>query len=75
MASISRVEQFGRDLPSDLLKRIVEEDIDLLRGKRSDGSYQYASFERFDSGRINKGFSIKPRKDEMVWAHEMSYNE
>jgi hypothetical protein len=50
-----------RDLPRDLLKRIIEEDIDLLRGKRADGSYQYATFERFDSGRIDGSFSIQPR--------------
>ena len=50
-----------RDLPRDLLKRIIEEDIDLLRGKRTDGSYDYATFERFDSGRIDGSFSIQPR--------------
>ena len=50
-----------RDLPVDLLKRIIEEDIDLLRGKRDDGSYQYATFERFDSGRFTGSFSIQPR--------------
>jgi hypothetical protein len=50
-----------RDLPVDLLKRIIEEDIDLLRGKRDDGSYQYATFERFDSGRFTQSFSIQPR--------------
>jgi hypothetical protein len=50
-----------RDLPRDLLKRVIEEDIELLRGKRTDGSYQYATFERFDSGRIDASFSIQPR--------------
>ena len=50
-----------RDLPRDLLKRIIEEDIDVLRGKRTDGSYDYATFERFDSGRIDGSFSIQPR--------------
>jgi hypothetical protein len=50
-----------RDLPRDLLKRIIEEDIDLLRGKRADGSYDYATFERFDAGRVNDSFSIQPR--------------
>lgn len=49
-----------RDLPRDLLKRIIEEDIDLLRGKRADGSYAYATFERFDSGRVDDSFSIQP---------------
>lgn len=50
-----------RDLPRDLLKRIIDEDIDLLRGKRADGSYAYATFERFDSGRIEDSFSIQPK--------------
>jgi hypothetical protein len=50
-----------RDLPRDLLKRIIEEDVDLLRGKRTDGSYAYATFERFDSGRVDGSFSIQPR--------------
>ena len=50
-----------RDLPRDLLKRIIEEDVDLLRGKHSDGSYDYATFERFDAGRVNESFSIQPR--------------
>jgi len=50
-----------RDLPRDLLKRIIEEDIDLLRGKRTDGSYDHATFERFDSGRIDRSFSIQPQ--------------
>lgn len=61
---LDRVAQVSkRDLPADLLKRIVLEDIDLLRGKRTDGSYQYASFERFDAGRISKSFSINPREE------------
>lgn len=64
--AIDRVAQVAkRDLPSELLKRIVDEDVELLRGRRPDGSYAYAAFERFDSGRISESFSINPRKDEM----------
>ena len=63
---IDRVaEAAKRDLPTDLLKRIVNEDIDLLRGKRPDGSYDYAKYERFESGRVVKSFSINDRKDRM----------
>ena len=54
-----------RDLPTDLLRRMIEEDIELLRGRRNDGSYQYASFERFDSGRITQDFSVQHRGDRM----------
>ncbi len=63
---IDRVaEASKRDLPTELLKRIVNEDIDLLRGKRPDGSYDYAKYERFESGRAVKSFSINDRKDRM----------
>lgn len=59
--AIDRVAQASkRDLPRDLLKRIIDEDIELLRGKRTDGSYEFATFERFDSGRIDGSFSIQP---------------
>ncbi|HUR80484.1 MAG TPA: hypothetical protein VM733_06940 [Thermoanaerobaculia bacterium] len=54
-----------RDLPTDLLRRIIDEDLDLLRGRRNDGSYQYASFERFDSGRMTTDFSVEHRGDKM----------
>jgi len=60
---IDRVaEAAKRDLPADLLKRIVNEDIDLLRGKRADGTYQYAGFERLESGRKEDSFSVQPSK-------------
>lgn len=63
---IDRVgEASKRDLPKDLLKRIVNEDIDLLRGKRPDGSYEYAKYERFEAARIAESFSINYRKDRM----------
>jgi hypothetical protein len=52
-----------RDLPTDLLRRMVEEDIELLRGRRNDGSYQYASFERFDTGRLTQDYSVQHRGD------------
>ena len=54
-----------RDLPAELLRRMIDEDVELLRGRRNDGSYQYASFERFDSGRISDSFSVQNRGDEM----------
>src|SRR6185436_8935001 len=61
---IDRVaEASKRDLPRDLLKRIVNEDIDILRGKRQDGSYQYATYERFEAGRNTQSFSIQAHED------------
>ncbi len=63
---IDRVaEASKRDLPSDLLKRILAEDIDLLRGKRADGTYEFATHERLEAGRETQSFSVNPRKDQM----------
>ena len=58
-------EASKRDLPADLLRRIVNEDIDLLRGKRADGTYEFAGYERLESGRKTESFSIQPRSDKM----------
>jgi hypothetical protein len=63
---IDRVaEASRRDLPTDLLRRIVNEDIDLLRGKRADGTFEFASYERLEADRRTQSFSIQPRKDKM----------
>ncbi len=58
-------EASKKDLPRDLLKRIINEDIDLLRGRRQDGSYAYATYERFEASRTTQSFSVQPRKDQM----------
>ncbi|HYS55555.1 MAG TPA: hypothetical protein VER58_17490 [Thermoanaerobaculia bacterium] len=47
-----------RDMPHDLMRRILNEDIETLRGRRSDATYEYAGFERFDSGRITQSTSV-----------------
>ncbi|HEX2835139.1 MAG TPA: hypothetical protein VHW00_19145 [Thermoanaerobaculia bacterium] len=54
-----------RELPTDLLKRIVTEDIELMRGRRNDGSYEYATWERFEASRVKEGFSVQARADKM----------
>jgi hypothetical protein len=51
------------DLPKDLIERIVEQDIDFLRGKRADGTFEYATYERVESGRIGDNYSIQPSPD------------
>jgi hypothetical protein len=59
--AIDRVAEMSRkDLPVAVLRRIINEDIDLLRGKRSDGTYQYARYDRMESGRFSDSFSIQP---------------
>jgi hypothetical protein len=55
-------EASKRDLPKDLLRRIVDEDIDTLRGKRPDGTYQYAGYERMEASRKSEAYSIEPHK-------------
>lgn len=57
-------EASKRDLPRDLLRRIVDEDIETLRGKRPDGTYQYAGYERMEASRQSQSYSIEPRKDD-----------
>lgn len=54
-------EMSKKDLPKDLLKRMVTEDIENLRGIRPDGSYQYATWERLEGGRKTDTFSVQPR--------------
>jgi hypothetical protein len=65
---IDRVAEASmNDLPKDLLKRIINEDIDLLRGKRADGTYQYAAYDRMEAGRKSDSFSVDPEhKDDSV---------
>jgi hypothetical protein len=47
-----------RDLPRDLLRRMITDDIELLRGRRSDGTYEYASYERMEAGRTTQSLSV-----------------
>ncbi len=69
---VDRVAQAAkRDLPQDLLKRILTEDIESLRGKRADGSYQYASYERLESSRTDHEYSINPKKNDPLEHVEM----
>ena len=64
---IDRVAEASRkDLPQDLVKRIVNEDIELLRGKRADGSYQYAAYDKMEAGRVSQSYSVDPEKKETI---------
>lgn len=60
---VDRVAEVSkRDLPRDLLKRMMEDDVELLRGKHSDGSYAYASHDRMEASRQSQSFSIEDAK-------------
>jgi hypothetical protein len=64
---IDRVAEASKnDLPRDLLRRIVNEDIDLLRVKRADGTYQYAGYDRMEAGRKSDTYSVDPQRNESV---------
>jgi hypothetical protein len=65
-AAIDRIAELSqRDLPVALLKRIVDEDIELMRGPRPDGTYEHASWERFEASRLTSVFGISSRGDQM----------
>jgi hypothetical protein len=66
--AIERLAQVSKrgELPRELVKRIVNEDIDQLRGKRSDGTYLYATFERVESGRIENDYSVQATAEDKV---------
>ena len=69
---IDRVAQASKkDLPQDLLKRILNEDIEAMRGRRADGSYDFATFEKMEASREDKSFSVQPRKNEGLDHFEM----
>src|ERR1051325_5324281 len=69
---VDRVAQASKkDLPQDLLKRILNEDIEALRGRRADGSYDYATFDKLEASREDKSFSVQPRKNEGLEHFEM----
>ena len=69
---VDRVAEVSkRDLPSDLLKRLVDQDIETLRGKRADGTYQYATYERLEAGRVSQSVSIQPAAEDKFTKWEM----
>ncbi|MDX1582083.1 MAG: hypothetical protein R3338_00625 [Thermoanaerobaculia bacterium] len=62
---VKRVAEVAhRDLPVEVLEKIVEQDIELLRGKRPDGTYEHAHFEPIESGRVKEGFSVRSQGDD-----------
>lgn len=67
-------EASKKDLPRDLLKRIVEEDIDALRGKRGDETYQYAGYERMEAGRATESYSVDPDRADQLSKLEVKAN-
>ena len=65
-------EASRRDLPQDLLKRILTDDIEALRGRRADGTYEFATFERLEASRDSKSYSVQPHKNDALDHFEMN---
>lgn len=69
---LDRVAEAAKgDLPRDLLRRIINDDIELLRGRRADGTYAYATYERMEASRVSEDFSIEPRGDDELTKAEL----
>lgn len=52
-----------RDLPREVLQKIVDEDLDTLRGKISEYEYRYAAYARTEAGRKEERFTVKTNKE------------
>jgi len=66
--AIDRVVEIshGHDLPADILRRLVNTDLDLLRGRHSDDTYDFASYERLEASRVSESFSIEPTGEDRL---------
>lgn len=66
--AIDRVVEIshGRDLPADILRRLVNEDLDLLRGRHADDTYDFASYERLEASRISTSSSVEPTGEDKL---------
>jgi len=56
----------GHDVPNDILKRIVNDDLYTLRGKHADDTYDFASYERLEASRTHDSFSIEPTGEDKL---------
>lgn len=56
----------GHEVPNDILKRLVNEDLDTLRGRHADDTYDFASYERLEASRTRDSFSIEPTGEDKL---------
>jgi hypothetical protein len=66
--AIDRIAEIshGHDLPTDILRRLVNDDLDLLRGRHADDTYDFASYERLEATRVTDSFSIEPTGEDKL---------
>jgi hypothetical protein len=58
--TVQRISEVaGRRIPQDVVSKILAEDLDLLRGRRDDGSYRYADYERSEERRTIRRAAIR----------------
>ena len=56
----------GHDVPKDIIKRLVNEDLDTLRGRHADDTYDFASYERLEASRTHDSFSVEPSGEDKL---------
>lgn len=66
--AIDRVVEMsrGHDVPADILRRLVSEDLDALRGHHPDDTYDFASYERMEASRTGNLVSIEPTGEDKL---------
>lgn len=71
--TIDRVVEMsrGHDIPSEILRRVVNEDLDILRGRHANDTYDYASYERLEADRVHDSFSVEPTAGDKVTKLEL----
>lgn len=55
------VEVTGRSVPRDLIDRIAKQDLEALRGRRLDDTYEFATYEREEASRQTEDFTVGPK--------------
>jgi hypothetical protein len=56
----------GHDIPTNILRRILNDDLDTLRGRHPDDTYDFASYERVEASRVRDSFSVEPTGEDKL---------
>lgn len=57
---IADVSSSGRAMPRDVMREIVTQSLETLRGGAPDGTYRWARYERQEAERQSEGYSLRP---------------
>lgn len=57
---IAQVSRSGRDMPRDVMFRMIDESLDILRGASPDGAYRWARYVPQESGRSTDRLALRP---------------